>query len=315
METIIPAIDPQLIERELTSKRFLRTTNRAGNHIYVVDAHHAPMTMREIGRLREISFRAGGGGTGKACDIDEFDTMTPPCRQLLVWNPEAHEIVGAYRYLAGSDIRFTPDGRPRIATAHMFNFSDEFLRHYLSHTIELGRSWVQPKYQSTLAGSRAIYALDNLWDGLGALTVEHPEVEYLFGKMTMYPTYDRDCRNLLLHFLHLYFPDPDRLVTPIAPLPNTHSALGEANYFKGNDFKEDYRRLNTFVREHGINIPPLVNAYMSLSPSMRILGTAINHEFGDVEETGLLIRIADILDQKKARHIDTYSPQPKSDLA
>lgn len=303
---IIPPVDISLIEAELTPERFLRATNRAGNHIYVVDAFNSPNVMREIGRLREISFRAGGGGTGKACDIDEFDLMDPPCRQLLVWNPEAREIIGAYRYILGSDIKVLPDGSPRIATAHMFRFSDHFMRQMLPHTIELGRSWIRPEYQSTRAGSRAIYALDNLWDGLGALTVLHPEVKYLFGKMTMYPSYDRDCRNLLLHFLHLYFPDPDGIICPIEPLAGTHSDEAEKGFFVGGNFKEDYRRLNAFVRAKGINIPPLVNAYMGLSPSMRILGTAINHEFGEVEETGLLITIADIFDEKKNRHVNTF---------
>lgn len=303
---IIPPVDISLIEAELTPERFLRATNRAGNHIYVVDAFNSPNVMREIGRLREISFRAGGGGTGKDCDIDEFDLMDPPCRQLLVWNPEAREIIGAYRYILGSDIKVLPDGSPRIATAHMFRFSDHFMGQMLPHTIELGRSWIRPEYQSTRAGSRAIYALDNLWDGLGALTVLHPEVKYLFGKMTMYPSYDRDCRNLLLHFLHLYFPDPDGIICPIEPLAGTHSDEAEKGFFVGGNFKEDYRRLNAFVRAKGINIPPLVNAYMGLSPSMRILGTAINHEFGEVEETGLLITIADIFDEKKNRHVNTF---------
>lgn len=305
-QDIIPAVDVSLIESELTPDRHLRATNRAGNHIYVVDAHTAPHTMREIGRLRELSFRAGGGGTGKDCDIDEFDLMEPPCRQLLVWNPEVHEIIGAYRYILGSDIRILADGTPRIATAHMFRFSDHFMRGMLPYTIELGRSWIKPEYQSTRAGVRAIYTLDNLWDGLGALTVLHPEVKYLFGKMTMYPSYDRACRNLLLHFLHLYFPDPDQIIRPIEPLTDTHSDEAESGFFVGGDFKEDYRRLNAFVRSRGINIPPLINAYMGLSPSMRILGTAINHEFGEVEETGLLITIADIFDDKIRRHIATF---------
>lgn len=305
----IPPVDISLIEAELTPERFLRTTNRAGNHIYVVDAFNAPNVMREIGRLREVSFRAGGGGTGKDCDIDEFDLMDPPCRQLLVWNPEAREIIGAYRVILGRDVHIMADGKPRIATAHMFNFSQQFLREMLPYTIELGRSWIRPEYQSTRAGVRAIYALDNLWDGLGALTVLHPEVKYLFGKMTMYPSFDRDCRNLLLHFLNLYFPDPEGIIRPIEPLADTRSAEAEQGFFVGGNFKEDYRRLNAYVRARGINIPPLVNAYMGLSPSMRILGTAINHEFGEVEETGLLITIADIFDEKIRRHVDTFAAQ------
>ncbi len=306
VEKIIDPVDPALIEQELTPERFLRRTNKADNVIYVVDAKCAPHTMREIGRLREISFRASGGGTGKACDIDEFDLMAPPCRQLLVWNPHKREIIGAYRFIAGNDIKTNADGSPRIAMGHMFRFSPAFMRDYLPVTIELGRSFVRPEYQSTHAGVKAIFALDNLWDGLGALTVVHPEMKYLMGKMTMYPAYQHDCRNLLLAFLNLYFPDPDVLVRPIDPLETNADEQELESFFAGNDFKEDYRRLNAYIRDHGINIPPLVNAYMSLSPKMRMFGTAINHEFGEVEESGIFFKIDEIANQKKSRHIDTY---------
>ncbi|MDY6252048.1 MAG: GNAT family N-acetyltransferase [Bacteroidales bacterium] len=306
VEKIIDPVDPALIEQELTPERFLRRTNKADNVIYVVDAKCAPHTMREIGRLREISFRASGGGTGKACDIDEFDLMAPPCRQLLVWNPHKREIIGAYRFIAGNNIKTNADGSPRIAMGHMFRFSPAFMRDYLPVTIELGRSFVRPEYQSTHAGVKAIFALDNLWDGLGALTVVHPEMKYLMGKMTMYPAYRHDCRNLLLAFLNLYFPDPDVLVRPIDPLETNADEQELESFFAGNDFKEDYRRLNAYIRDHGINIPPLVNAYMSLSPKMRMFGTAINHEFGEVEESGIFFKIDEIANQKKSRHIDTY---------
>lgn len=305
-EQIIDPIDIRLIEQELTPERFLRKTNKAGNEIYIIDAHNSPHVMQEIGRLREIAFRHAGGGTGKACDIDEFDTMHPACQQLLVWNPGDREIIGAYRFILGSNMQFDSNGSPIIAMAHMFHFSPQFITDFLPGTLELGRSFVTPEYQSSRVGAKGIFALDNLWDGLGALTVIHPEIKYLFGKMTMYTSYPVDCRNLLLAFLHLYFPDRDRLVTPIHPLDTGHDLNEVASFFVGNDFNTDYRRLNTYIRNKGINIPPLVNAYMSLSPTMRMLGTAINHEFGDVEESGILIKIDEIADAKKSRHIDTF---------
>lgn len=309
MDKIIAPVDPQLIESELTPERFLRHTNRGGNLLYVVDAHNAPNTMREIGRLREIAFRTAGGGTGHSCDIDSYDTMDPPCRQLIVWDPESRQILGGYRYIYGSDIRFEADGRPRIATSHMFNFSEKFLREFLPYTIELGRSFVRLEYQSTRAGVKAIYVLDNLWDGLGSLTVIHPELRYLFGKMTMYPSYTAACRDMILYFLHKHFPDPDHLVTPIRPLPVNYDKGAMERIFTGNSFKADYKILNAEVRSRGDNIPPLVNAYMSLSPTMRMLGTAVNDEFGNVEESGILIAIDEILEEKKERHISTHEDQ------
>ncbi len=305
-EKIIEPVALELIEAELTAERLLRPTNKGGNEIYIVDAHNAPNVMREIGRLREIAFRASGGGTGKECDIDRFDTMTPACQQLLVWDPDAKLILGGYRFICGRDI-VIENGTPRIATSHMFKFSDEFVKHYLPYTIELGRSFVRLEYQSSKAGAKAIYALDNLWDGLGALTVVNSDIKYLFGKMTMYPTYPKDCRNILLYFLSKYFPDPAKLVVPINPLATDINATEMEKIFTGGSYKEDYKILNGIIREHGINIPPLVNAYMSLSPTMKVLGTAINDEFGDVEETGIFFNIDEIYEEKKDRHIGTYN--------
>lgn len=305
-EKIIEPVDVEAIEAELTPERFLRPTNKGGNEIYVLDGREAPAVMREIGRLREIAFRTAGGGTGLACDIDRFDLMDPPCRQLIVWDPEGRLILGGYRYITGSDIKTDPHGRPRIAISHMFRFSAEFLRDYLPQTIELGRSFVRLEYQSTRAGVKAIYVLDNLWDGLGALTVVHPSVRYLLGKVTMYPSYTSECRNLILYFLNKHFPDPDRLAEPIHPLDTGIDTKAMERLFTGSCFKEDYKILNRAVRERGCNIPPLVNAYMSLSPTMRMFGTAINDEFGDVEESGIFFAISEIFEDKKQRHIDTF---------
>ena len=265
--------------------------------------------MKEIGRLREIAFRAGGGGTGLSMDIDEYDTMENPYRQLIVWNPESEEIIGGYRYLLGTDVRMDEHGHPILATAHMFNFSQEFLTDYLPQTIELGRSFVTLEYQSTRSDAKGIFALDNLWDGLGALTVLKPDVKYFFGKMTMYPSFNRRGRDMILYFLKKHFGDKDGLVTPAEPLLlETDEKELEALFCEEN-FKEDYRILNREVRSLGCNIPPLVNAYMSLSPTMRMFGTAINYEFGDVEETGILIAVNEILEDKRIRHMDSFAKQ------
>ena len=305
-QEIIDAIPLSLIKAELTEERFLRNTNKGGNKIYIVDANNAPNVMREIGRLREIAFRNAGGGTGKDCDIDEFDTMNPPCQQLIVWDPDAELIIGGYRFITGKNIAIE-NGVPRIATSHMFNFSDQFLNEYLPYTLELGRSFVRLEYQSSKAGAKALYALDNLWDGLGALTVVYPEIKYLFGKVTMYPSYSVDCRNMILYFLHKHFPDNDNLVTPIKPLEANIDIAAMEKLFIGDCFKEDYKILNKSIRDCGFNIPPLVNAYMSLSLTMRMFGTAINDEFGNVEESGIFFAIEEIFEEKKQRHIGTYN--------
>lgn len=267
---------------------------------------NAPNVLKEIGRLREIAFRAAGGGTGKSMDLDEYDLMEKPYQQLIVWNPEAEEILGGYRYLLGDEVEFDAEGKPVLATAHMFNFSEKFLKDYLPTTIELGRSFVTLEYQSTRAGSKGLFALDNLWDGLGALTVVMPQVKYFFGKMTMYPSYNRLGRDMILYFLKKHFNDKDQLITPMQPLQIETDPKVLEKIFCYDTFKEDYKVLNTEVRKLGYNIPPLVNAYMSLSPTMRMFGTAINDGFGDVEETGILIAVDEILEEKRVRHIESY---------
>lgn len=305
-EEIIAPISKELIKAELTEEKRLRMTNKSNNQIYIITAHDSPYTMQEIGRLREIAFRAAGGGTGKPVDIDEYDTMENPYKQLIVWNPEAEEILGGYRYILGTDVRFDELGAPILATAHMFHFSERFLREFLPTTIELGRSFVTLEYQSTRAGSKGLFALDNLWDGLGALTVVMPNVKYFFGKVTMYPSYNRLGRDMILYFMRKHFADKDNLIQPIDPLRlDTDEAFLQSLFSKEN-FKEDYRILNGEIRKLGYNIPPLVNAYMSLSPTMRMFGTAINYGFGDVEETGILIAVDEILAEKRLRHIESF---------
>ena len=308
-EEIIEPISRELLKSELTPDKRLRMTNKSHNEIYIITAHNAPNVMKEIGRLREIAFRTAGGGTGKSMDIDEFDTMDNCSKQLIVWNPEAEDIIGGYRYLLGTDWELDKNGQPILATSHMFHFSDEFLHDYMPQTVELGRSFVSLEYQSIRKGAKSIFALDNLWDGLGALTVINPNVKYFFGKMTMYPSYVRKGRDMILYFLKKHFDDKDNLIIPMKPLKIEAEPKELESLFCENDFKEDYKILNREIRKLGYNIPPLVNAYMSLSPTMKFFGTAINYGFGDVEETGILIAVDEILAEKRIRHIDSFAKE------
>lgn len=307
MEEIIAPVPKELLKAELTEDKRLRFTHRSENEIYIVTSYDSPNVMREIGRLREIAFRAAGGGTGKSLDIDEFDTMENPYRQLIVWNPECDDIIGGYRYLYGRDVRIGADGEPVMATAHgMFRFSDKFLNEVLPYTVELGRAFVALEYQSTRMGSKSLFALDNLWDGLGALTVVLPDVKYLFGKVTMYPSYLTRARDMILYFLGKHFPDKDNLVMPVTPLKIETDLKELETIFCKDSFKEDYRILKQEVHKYGLSIPPMVNAYMGLSPTMKIFGTAVNYDFGNVEETGLLIAVDELQDDKRMRYIESF---------
>ena len=313
-QEIIQPIDKELLKSELTPDKQLRLTNKSNNRIYVVTAHNAPNVLKEIGRLREIVFREAGGGTGKAMDLDEFDVCDNCYKQLIVWDPDAEEIIGGYRYLLGTDWEYDEKGQPILATSHMFHFSEKFIKEYAPKTVELGRSFVSLPYQSSRMGAKSLFALDNLWDGLGAITVIRPNVRYYFGKMTMYPSYIRKGRDMILYFLKKYFDDKDRLIIPMKPLVIETDEKELETLFSMNSFKEDYRILNREIRKLGYNIPPLVNAYMGLSPTMKLFGTAINYGFGDVEETGILISIDEIFEEKKKRHIDSFINEHHDEL-
>ena len=313
-EKIIQPVERELLKSELTPNKQLRLTNKSNNEIYIVTAQDSPNVMREIGRLREIAFRNAGGGTGKALDIDEFDTMEGGYKQLIVWNPDAEDIIGGYRYIYGTDWKMNDDEQPLLATSHMFKFSNRFLTDYMPYTVELGRSFVAVEYQSIRKGTKSIFALDNLWDGLGALTVINPKLKYFFGKMTMYPSYIRRGRDMILYFLKKHFDDKENLITPMKPLVIETDPKELETLFCENDFKADYKILNREIRALGYNIPPLVNAYMGLSPTMKLFGTAINYGFGDVEETGILIAVDEILEEKRVRHIDSFIAENRETL-
>lgn len=304
---IIPPVARELIKAELTPERFLRYTNNGDNLVYLVDYHNAPHVVREIGRLRELTFRTAGGGTGKAWDLDENDTSENCYQQLITWNEADEEIVAGYRLICCKDA-LGPDGSIRLSTSHLFDFSASFIQDYLPDTIELGRSFVQPSYQPSLDNRKGMFSLDNLWDGLGAVVLLHPNIKYLFGKVTMYPHYNREGRDLILYFMEQYFPDNQGLVNPKQKLRLSYETniITQPNPFEGLDYKEGYKVLNSKIRALGENIPPLINTYMNLSPSMKTFGTALNDEFGEVEETGILITLADIYESKKHRHMDTF---------
>ncbi len=305
MQDIIPKIPREALLAELTRDRYVRKTNNGNNEIYIITHQNSPNVMKEIGRLREVTFRHAGGGTGKEIDIDEFDLCDHPYQQLLVWNPEDKEIVGAYRYIACKDAEFR-GGKVHLATTELFDFHPEFYKDYLPYTIELGRSFIQPQYQPSEQFRKGLFSLDNLWDGLGAIVVDNPFMKYYYGKVTMYTDFNIEARDLILAFLSYYFPDEKKLVTPILGVKITTNVSEFLAEIKNLPYKEGHSILNKKVRALGENIPPLMNAYMNLSSTMRVFGTAINPTFGGVEETGILVRIADIYESKKERHINSY---------
>lgn len=306
MERVIDAVHKELLKSELTSEKFQRNTNNGNNEIYIFSGDEAPYLMQEVGRLREISFRDSGGGTGMETDIDDYDFGEDGFKQLIVWNPEEEEIVGGYRFVDCKILKIDDHRQVHTPTAKLFHYSEKFINDYLPFTIELGRSFVQPSYQPSKNIRKGMYSLDNLWDGLGALAVDYPDAKYFFGKVTMYGHFNSVARDFILYFFNLYFPDKEKLVTPHIPLIYKTDAKELEAAFKGNDYESDYKNLVQLVRARNEGIPPLFNAYMNLSSTMRTFGTALNASFGEVEETGIMVTINDIFSAKKDRYIHSY---------
>jgi len=306
MKPIAEQLPIDQILAELTKDKLLRLTNNGNNEVYIFDNNTSPALMHEVGRVREITFRHAGGGTDKDLDIDEFDLDTQdPQKQLIVWDPENREMVGGYRYY------FPPKGCnncdvTKLASSSYFSFSEKCHKKYFPHMMELGRSFVNPDYQSRAGGRKSLYALDNLWDGLGALILDNHHLKYLFGKVTMYPHFNQRARNMILYFLRRHFSDPDKLIVPLDPANIDIQEEEMRKLFRGWRYRDNYKILSREVRNLNETIPPLINAYMGLSPTMRTFGTFINHKFGDVEETGIMITLRDIYIEKINRHLASY---------
>ena len=306
MEAIISPVDRSILEQELTDEIFVRNTNYGNNKIYIFSHHDSPNLMQEVGRLREITFRDAKGGTGKAVDIDSYDTAENPFKQMIVWNPIDKEIIGGYRFIRCENLKIISKDEVHSPTSRLFSFTENFIKEYLPYAIELGRSFVQTEYQPSKNVRKGMYALDNIWDGLGAIIVDNPDVNYLFGKITMYPHFDILSKELLMRFMHKYFPDPDNLIRPRNPLQLTLDIDMLDSTLTGTSYDEDYKILTQKIRSQGENIPPLFNTYMNLTPSMKVFGTAVNEHFGNVEETGILVTNSDIHENKRIRHISSY---------
>lgn len=308
MKAIIDPVPVELIKAELTKSKKLEDTNKGHNELYIVTWHDSPNVVTEIGRLRELTFREAGGSTGNSIDLDEYDKMEKPYKQLIVWDPDNEAIVGGYRFFYGSDATFDEKGQPIMASAHQFRFSQKFINEYLPHVLELGRNFVAPAYQSSKDGAKSIFAMDNLWDGLVAIIMKNPNLLYYFGKITVYPSYDHITRNLIYHFLWKHFGDKDELVRPWDDqtlLPDSDPDLMNL-VLNQDDLAEDYKLLKMAARMRGVNIPPNVTAYISITSQMLMFGTAVNRLMHNIEDTGVLIPFDAIYHEKKRRHIGAY---------
>jgi hypothetical protein len=300
MKPIIAPVDVSELKKELTPERLLRRTNRGDNEVYLIRADEAPNLMREIGRVREDAFRRGGTGTGLELDVTPFDKT---CLQMLVWSPDSEEIAGGYRMIEGSRWPMSENGQPDLATSHLFHFSEEFLKEYKDCTVEVGRSYVTTGYQRNAPRGKSIYIMDNLWDGIGAYLVQHPEAKYLFGKVTIPVSFNCRAREMMLYFMKRYFPAKKPLITPYKPLEKQFPEEEFESLFKDKDFESGYRVLKHEMKELGERIPPMINSYMMLTPTMQYFGSTVDETFAGAIESAILITVDEMCEEKKARHM------------
>ena len=292
MQDIIKPIDKNFLIGELSKHGPVKVTKRLEDELYIVSATDCPYVMLELGRLREVTFRAAQGGTGKEVDIDEYDYLF---KHLVLWSSQNQEIKGSYRLARMIDLK---DG-PIIhsPTAKLFDYSKKFIREYLPTTIELGRSFIRPEYQPKNGDKSGVFSLFNLFTGLEYILSDNPDIKYLFGKFTMYSNYDVRARNLLLNFLRHKFPDPERLVRPKKDFRLSYAKANLVylqSIISQHSFDDQTKILENYLSQYGEFLQPLVKIYMSLSPTMKSFRTAYHKDFGNTYETGILIYVPDI---------------------
>jgi len=305
MKNIIGPIERNKLIKELTNDKFVGHTNKGKNEIFIFDYSDSPDLMLEVARLREVSFRSAGGGTGNLLDIDIYDMQSKPYKQLIIWNREDREIVGGYRFAIANEVSLRGRKLSNLVINTHFELSNLFIRNYLPYSIELGRAFIQPRYQSKRAGNKSLFALDNLWDGLGVLIIKYPQIKYFYGKVTVFSSLNSVAKELLLNFLHAHFEDYS-IMRPKNQISFRQDVSEPQQPFGVLSFEEEYKNMIAQFRNMGITIPPLINSYIRLSPTLKVFGGYHDNSFGNVDEIGIMITIADIYPQKYERHVKTY---------
>jgi len=304
MSHIISPVSKNKLLPEITRQKLLRQTSKGGNEIYSFTMREAPSLMYEVARLRETSYRAAGCGSGNSIDIDDFDIEPKPYHQLIVWNPHEKEIVGGYRYAVGSEYT---NCICQLSMTHYFRFSQNFVNEILPYSIELGRAWVNPVYQPSSDTRKSIFALDNLWDGIGVVVSEHENIKHLYGKLTIPGNYNPIARILLQWVLRHYFRDKDNLLIPEKPIVIPEVLTLAGIQLSGNNFEEDFRVVSRYIKAMGLSIPPLVSSYIGLASKITTFGTTLNTELNNSFEIGMMINIKDIHKEKLSRYVFNHA--------
>jgi putative hemolysin len=283
----------QALKKELSNGELLGQT-RDGKQILLMNWEPGSALMREIGRLRELSFRKVGEGTGKRRDTDNYDLYY---RHLVLWDEAELEVVGSYR-IGEVGVILVNQGGEGLYTHSLFKFSKNFDR-YARQSIELGRSFVQPRYWGTRA-------LDYLWQGVGAYLRHHPEIGYMYGPVSISAHYPKPARDLMVDFFKRYFVTKEDLGHAKVPYEISQSTWDEfGQVFSGDDYDADLQELKNQLALFDLTIPTLFKQYTDLCESggVRFLDFGIDPEFAGCTDGMILVEIARVKASKRKRYM------------
>ncbi|MEW8085362.1 MAG: lysophospholipid acyltransferase family protein [Candidatus Thiodiazotropha endolucinida] len=283
----------QALKKELSKGRLLGET-RDGKQIVLMDWEIGSALMREIGRLRELSFRKVGEGTGRRRDIDKYDTHY---RHLVLWDDNELEVVGSYRIGEAGPI-INDRGMQGLYTTSLFDF-DESFQPYAERAIELGRSFVQPRYW----GSRA---LDYLWQGLGSYLRHHPEIRHMYGPVSISDRYQKAARDLMVVFYKHYFGCKSRLGEAKIPYQLDKACQEEfSRHFCGDDLERDLQELKNQLALYNVTIPTLFKQYTDLCEpgGVCFLDFGKDPDFAGCTDGMILVSVDKVKSAKRKRYI------------
>lgn len=282
------------LTKELKFAKCLGLASHCNASIYSFYGGELRNLMCEVGWLRSESFERVGVSMPDSEAIDEAD-LDGTYHQLIVWDNDAGAIIGGYRYAIGREVE-----AEKLSLGRYFRLSNRFVSEYLPRGIELGRSFIQPQYQCG-RNAKTIFALDTIWQGL-ARVVDRERVDYLFGRVTFYPSLGIRARNLVVGFMRYVFPEREPLIAARQPMMGGLSRRRSRHYFVGDTPKDNYKILISQMRAIRRSVPPMISSYMRLSPSMQTFDLYRNDDLGGVAECGIMLTIADLYDDIKRRY-------------
>jgi putative hemolysin len=291
--TVIQPVDKQKIKMQLNNSEFIGQTTD-GKKIYLVNYSNGQDVVREIARLREITFRKVGEGTGRSKDFDSYDKHY---KHLILWDDDNLEIVGAYRFAFGQEV-LNNIGVQGFYTSSLFDFSEDFVK-IIPHSIELGRSFIQSKYWNSMA-------LDYLWQGIGKVLLNNTQIRYLFGPVSMSNNYSEEAKNLIVYFFSKWFSKNDNLVLPKNKFSLSDKKINELKeLFNLNNYEQELRILKSQLKILGFSVPVLFKQYSDIChrEGVNFVDFSTDPDFNNCIDAFIILDINFIKEAKKIRYL------------